>query len=151
MKCPRCKLENPPGSLVCDCGHRFPGGDGVKLATYGLKQRDIDELKRLGISNFYSMTPSDLDDQLSTGGRFVVFDYCISLIFLTLNRSSHFYFVSSQQSSFRHSIKYSLIALIAGWWGLPWGPIRTITSVTSNFKGGRDVTDSLLKSIRNAT
>jgi hypothetical protein len=26
MKCPHCKLENPPTTIRCDCGYDFPAG-----------------------------------------------------------------------------------------------------------------------------
>jgi hypothetical protein len=148
MKCPRCKLENPPGSLVCDCGHRFPGGEGVKLTSYSIRQRDVEEIKRLGIANFHSIAPADLDHELSTGGKFVVFDYCVSFLVLTLSRSSSVYFIPSQQSALPHGLKYILLSLVLGWWGIPWGPIRTLMSLTTNFRGGRNITDEILRGVR---
>jgi hypothetical protein len=27
-----------------------------------------------------------------------------------------------------------------GWWGIPWGPIRSVQSLWTNLKGGVDVT-----------
>ena len=27
MKCPNCKLTNPPGAIRCDCGYDFPSGE----------------------------------------------------------------------------------------------------------------------------
>jgi hypothetical protein len=29
---------------------------------------------------------------------------------------------------------------VAGWWGIPWGPIFSIQSLITNFKGGKDLT-----------
>jgi hypothetical protein len=29
---------------------------------------------------------------------------------------------------------------VAGWWGIPWGPIFTVQSLVVNFKGGKDIT-----------
>lgn len=39
MKCPNCKLENPPAALICDCGYNFETGLAPKLSRVraGLK------------------------------------------------------------------------------------------------------------------
>jgi hypothetical protein len=33
-------------------------------------------------------------------------------------------------------LPYSLCTLLLGWWGIPWGPVRTIESIYRNFQGG---------------
>jgi hypothetical protein len=33
-----------------------------------------------------------------------------------------------------------LLSLLFGWWGLPWGPVRTIQALVVNFSGGLNVT-----------
>ena len=35
---------------------------------------------------------------------------------------------------------YSLLTLVLGWWGIPWGLIYTPLALMTNFSGGRDVT-----------
>ena len=42
---------------------------------------------------------------------------------------------------------YTLISLLAGWWGIPWGPIYTITSLVTNLRGGKDVTQHVIASL----
>jgi hypothetical protein len=37
--------------------------------------------------------------------------------------------------------------LVAGWWGIPWGPIYTIQSVYKNSKGGIDITPSVVETL----
>ena len=32
------------------------------------------------------------------------------------------------------------LSLLAGWWGIPWGPIWTIQALVTNLRGGKDVT-----------
>ena len=34
---------------------------------------------------------------------------------------------------------FTLLTLVLGWWGIPWGPIYTIGSIYTNFNGGKDV------------
>ena len=35
--------------------------------------------------------------------------------------------------------QHSLITLLLGWWGIPWGPIRTVQALYINLRGGQMV------------
>ena len=85
--------------------------------------------------------------QLQQGAKFVLFQYCISLLVVTLTRSSSIYFVKSGESRAGTGLVFSLISLLCGWWGLPWGPIRTIQSVFINFGGGKVVTKEVVAAL----
>ena len=63
---------------------------------------------------------------------------------MTFRRSSDIHFVRSSESSVGKGLSYTLLTLIFGWWGIPWGPIYTIGSVFSNFRGGKDVTNEII-------
>ena len=82
----------------------------------------------------------ELQDELSRGARFVVFKYCFSLIVVTVSRESKIHFVRSDQSVFFRGLKYTMLTLLTGWWGFPWGPIFTAYCVFRNLFGGVDVT-----------
>lgn len=90
------------------------------------------------------MTPADLPDAVAQGGRFLLFQYCFSVLILTFKRSSPILFVKPGESAFAKGAPYSLISLVAGWWGIPWGPIWTLTSLATNISGGKDVTREVL-------
>ena len=62
---------------------------------------------------------------------------------LSFRRSSDIYFIPAGVSAIKKGLSWSLISLIAGWWGIPWGPVFTIQSLVTNFKGGKDVTAEL--------
>jgi hypothetical protein len=47
-------------------------------------------------------------------------------------------------------LPFTLLSLVLGWWGIPWGPIYTIQSVVINFQGGKDVTKEVLASMASA-
>lgn len=94
-------------------------------------------MKIIGIEG---LTVAQLDDELKKGGKFVAYQYCISIIIMTFRRSSNIYLIKGGESSFGKGLKYTLLTLIFGWWGLPWGPIYTIGSISTNCKGGKDVT-----------
>ena len=48
-------------------------------------------------------------------------------------------------------LPFTLLSLLLGWWGIPWGPIYTIQSLWVNLKGGRDVTQEIMPSMRHVT
>lgn len=87
---------------------------------------------------------SELERQVLEGGRYVVFQYCISVLVMTFRRSSPVTFLRANESGAGPAFSYSLISLLAGWWGIPWGPIWTVTSLANNISGGKDVTEAVL-------
>jgi hypothetical protein len=94
-------------------------------------------MKIIGTEN---LTREQIQYELSKGGKFVVFQYCVSLLLVTFKRSSDIYFVTTEQPFTRARLGYSLLSLVAGWWGFPWGPIFTFQSLWTNLSGGRNVT-----------
>jgi len=96
------------------------------------------------IKGIDGMTNEQINDALSKGGKFVVFKYCISIIIMTFNRQSDVHFIKPGESTLSKSIGYTLLTLVVGWWGIPWGPIYTIGALYSNITGGKDVTQEIL-------
>lgn len=93
------------------------------------------------------LSQSELDFELQRGAKFVVFQYCVSVVVLTFKRSSDIYFVRSGENAIGKGLSFTLISLVAGWWGIPWGPIYTVQSLYYNFQGGRDVTQPVRTSL----
>jgi len=93
---------------------------------------------------------SHLQMELKQGAKFVVYQYCISLVVITFRRSSSIYFIRSEENAIVRGLPYTFLALVLGWWGIPWGPIYTIGSVWTNFSGGKDVTQEVLASMASA-
>jgi hypothetical protein len=71
--------------------------------------------------------------------RWVVFEYCISLVAVTFRRTSRPYHVKPKWA-WLHGLPYVGISLLFGWWGLPWGVIYTPITVFANLSGGCDIT-----------
>lgn len=86
----------------------------------------------------------ELERQVLEGGRFVVFQYCFSVVVMTFRRASPVMFLRGDEDGVGPALNYSLISLAAGWWGIPWGPIWTIATVISNLGGGKDLTQAVL-------
>jgi hypothetical protein len=83
-------------------------------------------------------------EAVGRGGRFVIYSYNFSLVVLSFKRPSSIYFVPAGQSRVWKGLPFTLISLVFGWWGIPWGVIYTIQSLHTNLSGGTDVTDSIL-------
>jgi hypothetical protein len=62
---------------------------------------------------------------------------------MTFKRGSDIYFIPANAKASSKGMSFTVISLLAGWWGIPWGPIYTISSVVKNLQGGIDVTDSV--------
>ena len=104
----------------------------------------------MNIVGIEGMTVNDLDAEVRRGGKFVIFQYCVSVIILTFKRPSSIYFVRAGESMMGVAIGFTLVSLVFGWWGIPWGPIYTIQSVVRNLGGGKDVTAEVMGSITTA-
>lgn len=98
------------------------------------------------IKGLEGMTDHEINHELSNGAKFVIFEYCISILVMTFKRGSDVYFIRSGESTLSKSIGYTLLTLVVGWWGIPWGPIYTIGSVYTNLSGGKDITQDVLNS-----
>lgn len=103
------------------------------------------------IRGIEGMRPGEVDFEIQRGARFVFFQYCISIVVLTFRRASDIYFLRQGESAVTKGLPFTLLSLVAGWWGIPWGPIYTIQSVYNNSRGGKDVTESVLSSVRAET
>ena len=95
------------------------------------------------IQGIEGMSPDRLQFELQRGAKLVFYQYAISVLVMSFRRSSDVYYIPAGESAVKKGLPWSLISLVAGWWGIPWGPIFTIQSLVTNFKGGKDVTAEL--------
>jgi hypothetical protein len=94
------------------------------------------------------LSAQELNIELQQGAKFVFFQYCISIIFMTFKRPSSIYFVRAGESKISKGLGFSLISFFLGWWGIPWGPVYTIGSLITNFRGGKDVTQEVIAGLK---
>ncbi|MBS1661914.1 MAG: hypothetical protein JST68_12780 [Bacteroidetes bacterium] len=99
------------------------------------------------IKGIEGLSNQEINAELMAGGKFVVYRYTISLIAVTFRRSSDIYFVRSTEKASMKGMSYTLLTLVFGWWGIPWGPIYTIGSLATNLGGGKDVTHEILNAV----
>ncbi|HEX6502736.1 MAG TPA: hypothetical protein VF011_05775 [Terriglobales bacterium] len=102
----------------------------------------------MAIRGIEGLSPEQINFELQRGGKFVVYQYCISLLVVTLRRGSPVYLVRDGESRVGRGLPWILLTCLLGWWGIPWGPIFTIQSLVTDFGGGKDVTAQMLAQAR---
>jgi hypothetical protein len=93
------------------------------------------------------MTVDQVQQAVAEGGRFVIYQFCVSVLVLSFKRSSGIKFIPAGRSRVASGAPYSVISFFAGWWGIPWGPIWTVSTMITNMNGGKDVTNHVLSAL----
>ena len=92
----------------------------------------------------FGMSNDELTFEIQRGGRFVVYQYCISLLVITFKRNSSVKFIRAGENATVKGLPFTFLTLVLGWWGIPWGFIYTPQVIYKNLNGGIDVTEALL-------
>lgn len=90
------------------------------------------------------MTANEVVFEINRGARFVVYQYCVSIVFMTFRRSTAAQFLKPGESAVAKGLPWTALSTIVGWWGIPWGFIYTPQVIYKNLKGGIDVTPLVL-------
>ena len=122
-----------------------PSPQSLIPAAYG----DVD-LAQSGIPELHGVTVRQLEAELRQGARFVVFQFCISILVFSFLRSSRIYYLRPEERGLRRGLAYSAVSLLCGWWGFPWGLIWTPMTLYRNLAGGKDVTALIETRLREA-
>src|SRR5262245_60231826 len=97
----------------------------------------------MNIPGIEHLTLEELDAKLAAGSRFVYYEFCISLIIPVLRCPSRVYFLRPDELGLLRGLPYTVVSLLLGWWGIPWGIIYTPLTILTNISGGRDVTPAI--------
>lgn len=90
------------------------------------------------------MSDAEIVEEVGKGGRFVCYMFCFSIVVMTFRRASEVMFIKAGASRVTPGLKWTLLTLLVGWWGIPWGPIFSIQCIYTNLTGGKDVTDKVV-------
>jgi len=94
------------------------------------------------------ITLEELEDKVANGYKFIVFQYCVSILFaITLRRFSPAILIKNNDEIREHKKRYNRYSLLFGLWAIPWGIIHTINSLKINNTGGVDVTEDIMVNI----
>jgi hypothetical protein len=102
----------------------------------------------MNIIGIEGLSGQQLENEIQRGAKFAIYQYCISIGIMSFKRPSAIYFNRGGENNISKGFVFSLISLLLGWWGIPWGPIYTIGSLIINFQGGKDVTKEVLASLK---
>jgi len=94
----------------------------------------------VNIYGIEGMTYNEIFEEINKGGRFVVFYYCFSILILTLKRPTNVYLLRASESAFSKGFIPTLVTIIFGWWGIPFGIIYTIQCLVHNLGKDKNVT-----------
>jgi hypothetical protein len=98
------------------------------------------------VRGIQDMTLGELVSQVKLGGRFVVFHWCVGLMVKTVLRPSAIYFVRPVEKG-KRGFWQTLGTVLTGWWSVPFGPRDAVRCLRENFRGGRDVTANVLRTL----
>lgn len=98
------------------------------------------------INGLNGRTPLEVEEQVRRGAKFVVFPWTVSVLILTLKRTSSVHYVAPDESAVAKGLPCILVTLLFGWWGIPWGPIYSVMSIVEILGGGIDVTRTIVGS-----
>ena len=104
----------------------------------------------MNISGLEGLTGEDIDRELRNGGRFVLFTYTISILVMTFKRPAGIHFVKGGRSAVVKGLVPTFVTVLLGWWGIPWWPIYSLSSIFGNLSGGKDVTNEVVASFGGA-
>jgi hypothetical protein len=110
-------------------------------------QIKLKEKTTMAIVGMEGLTDEQINLELQRGAKFVVYQYAISVVFLSFKRSSSVYFVKSGENAVVKGLPFTILSVLAGWWGIPFGPIFTVMALYNNLRGGKDVTKQLLAAV----
>lgn len=96
------------------------------------------------VKGLEGLSVEQVQQEVARGGKFVTFSYAMSFLIITLKRSSNVYFIRAGENTFGKSLPYTILSMVLGWWGFPWGLIYTPMAIFQNLSGGNDVTALLL-------
>lgn len=88
---------------------------------------------------------AQLKQEVAAGARLVVYQWAFSVLVMSFKRPSGVKLIRPGQGRFWAGLPYTLLTLVVGWWGIPWGPVWTVQSVLRNSRGGIDVTAAVMR------
>jgi hypothetical protein len=94
------------------------------------------------------MTPDEVVFEINRGARFIVYQYCFSIVIVSFKRSTSVQFVKVGESAVVKGLPWTALSAVFGWWGIPWGFIYTPQVLYKNLKGGVDVTPLVLAQLQ---
>ncbi|MDR2980948.1 MAG: hypothetical protein LBV12_01730 [Puniceicoccales bacterium] len=94
----------------------------------------------MNIKGAEGLSVQDIRSEIERGGRLVVYLYVVSIVVMSFKQNTDVHLIRAGQSPVLRGLPSTLISLVCGWWGIPWGFIYTIEAFFKNLSGGVDIT-----------
>jgi hypothetical protein len=98
----------------------------------------------LSLRRVEGMSIGIIRSEVQRGGRFVRFDYVVSALLLTFRQESDPHLIRSGERALAVGARFTVVTLLLGWWGIPWGPLFSVRALWRNLRGGIDVTADVM-------
>src|SRR5437773_2594171 len=142
--CPHCGA-NLPSTGDAFCPECFTALDELPGAVSSPQRENRPSTSSgFDIVGAESLNWDELKDEIESGGRLIVYKYCISIGVLTFLQSSKVHLVRAGESALFKGLRYTFLSMLVGWWGIPWGFIHTPVAIVTNLSGGKDVTEHVV-------
>lgn len=107
----------------------------LTLIITTLPEKNI--LKTAKIKNIEGLSDTEITLEINNGAKFAMFQYCISVLFMTFKRGSDIYFIKDYESTFKHSIGFGLITLFLAGGEYPGAPFIVLVPCIQILTGKR--------------
>jgi len=104
----------------------------------------VSQLITIRVRGAEHLTADQLRLLVQKGGRCVRYEFIVSVLIATFRFQSGVYLTDSWQERYLLGLPFSVLSLLLGPWGVPWGPILTGRAVWVNLSGGMNVTAQVL-------
>jgi hypothetical protein len=115
-----------------------------------LPRQPTKEVRGVRVQGIHALTPELVEGAITAGRRFVHYEWCVSLVFVTLRRPTDIYLLGPDEGGMFRGLPFTILTFLLGWWGLPWGLFFTPVALFTNLRGGRDVTEYVAAYAREA-
>lgn len=99
-----------------------------------------------GIVGAKRLTKEELQRKLNAGRKLVVYQFAFSIVFISYKMSSPVHLVKVGERR-KAAILWSIVSILFGPWGVPWGPIYVYQSIKHNNQGGTAVSPGAVKGL----
>ena len=99
------------------------------------------------INGIDGLSPQQIAEEIDNGAKFVVYQWCISVLVMTFKRGTDIYYIKPGENAVVKGLPWTLLSLFVGWWGIPWGFIYTPMAIFNNLSGGKDVTHAVMAAL----
>ena len=134
-----------PGTPSSDRGHLSPNSPAAVVPQRaGTGGESVVLYEGKPIPGAETMTGNQLIAAVGNGDRFIRFQRAFSIVLLTFFSTTPPVHLPGGRGVAVPAWKNSILTFLFGWWGIPWGLIRTPQALITNAKGGIDVTRDIL-------